>query len=88
MIELDSSSLTVIKKRTEAFFERIKKTRIDNWSLSSFKISVDTNSFPPDWKCIFRDYIPSLQYMGSMERDEDYNVVENWSMSPLIPQSE
>jgi hypothetical protein len=69
---------------TEAFFKKIRETTISNWSLSSLMLEdTDTESFPLDWKWDFRQYITSLEYVGSTAADEDGNKYEDWSMSPL-----
>jgi hypothetical protein len=68
---------------TKAFFDKIKEIRIDSWSLSCLMIEdLDTiKALPSDWKWVFRSYITSLEYVGSMESDEGDELYEDWSMS-------
>jgi hypothetical protein len=66
---------------TQAFFEKIRKVKISSWSLSSFMLeATHIVNFPPDWKWIFCEYIPSLEYVGSTAFDEDDNRYDDWSM--------
>jgi hypothetical protein len=67
------------------FFEKIKQLKINNWSLSSLLVdSMYITDFPSDWKWIFRGYIPSLEYVGSLAYNEADGRYEDWSMSPSV----
>jgi hypothetical protein len=64
------------------FFQKIKETRIDSWSLSSLMVTnLQIREFPPDWKRIFCGYITSLKYVGSVSFNPVAGEHEDWSMS-------